>query len=139
MSNYREAQADMNNTTWTLCAPFAAALLAAGCASAPPAAPAIAAGGASIEAARAGGATELASSEIDAARRKLDQARTLAAAGDQKGARRLAEEADIDAQLARGKASSERSQRAVSEIEASLQSLREEMARAAAPTARPVQ
>lgn len=106
-----------------------AALVLAGCASAPPAAPAIAAGAASIDAARSAGAGELATVDIDNARNKLERARTLARSGDQKSALRLAEQADVDAQLARTRASSERSRRAVGEVEASLQTLRDELAR----------
>ena len=108
----------------------------AACASAPPAAPAIAAGAASIEAARSAGAGELATVDIDNARDKLERARTLARSGDQRAAMRLAEQADVDAQLARTRASGERSRRAVGEVEASLQTLREELARTPTQPAR---
>ena len=109
-----------------------AALALAGCASTPPAAPSIAAGAASIEDARAGGAGELAAADIDSARDKLERARTLARAGDQRGATRMAEQATVDAQLARSRSASERSRRAEGEVQASLQTLREELARSTA-------
>lgn len=115
------------------------ALALVGCASTPSPAPSIAAGAASIEAARAADAGDLAATDINNARSKLERARMLAQAGDERGAIRQAEQADIDAQLARAKAGSEKSRRAVSEIEASLQSLREEMSRSAttSPVVRP--
>lgn len=109
----------------------AGTLAAAGCANTPSPAPSIAAGSASVEAARSAGAPELAAVELNEARGKLDRARVMAAAGDERGAVRLAEQADVDAQLARAKAGSERSRRAVTELEAGLQTLRDELNRAA--------
>jgi hypothetical protein len=110
------------------------ALLCAGalaaCASQPPVAPALAAGSASLEAARSSGAPELAAAELNEARTKLDRANALAQSGRNSEAIRLAEEADVDAQLARAHAASERSRRAVAEVEASLSTLREELNRA---------
>jgi hypothetical protein len=110
----------------------ASAFALAGCGNTPSAAPSIAAGTASLDAARAAGAPEMAAVEINEARSKLDRARVLSAAGDDRGAMRLAEQADVDAQLARAKAGSEKSRRAVTELEASLQTLRDELNRAAA-------
>lgn len=101
----------------------------AGCASPPPTAPALAAGEASIEAARSAGAPEFAAAELDNARAKLAQARALAQQGRHMEAVRLAEQADADAQLARAHAGSERSRRAVAELDASLRTLREELSR----------
>jgi hypothetical protein len=83
------------------------------CSSTPSPEPALAAGTASVEAARSSGAPELASVEINNARSKLEKARLLAQAGKQKEAIRMAEQADVDAQLARARAGSERSMRAV--------------------------
>jgi hypothetical protein len=117
-------------------APLAACALAlTACASPPTPNPQIAVSTAAIDAARSAGATELAPAELDSAKAKLDQARTLAREGEWIKALRLAEAADIDAQVARAKAASERSRRAVAEVDASLQSLREEMNRSA-PAAR---
>ncbi len=107
------------------------ALAVAGCANPPSPAPSIAASSASVEAARSAGAPELAAVELNEARNKLERARAAATAGDERSAIRLAEQADVDAQLARAKASSERSRRAVTELEAGLQTLRDELNRAA--------
>jgi len=90
---------------------------------------ALAAGGAAFDAARAAGAAELAPQPLQQAQTKLARARALAQAGDQQGARRLAEQALVDAQLARAQSASERSRRAAEEVQASLRSLREEMQR----------
>ena len=104
-------------------------LLLAACASSPPAAPNIETSAASIDAARSAGATDLAAVDLNNARAKLDRARALSQAGNQREATRLAHEADVDAQLARARATAERSKRAVAELDASLQSLREEISR----------
>jgi len=113
------------------------ALLAAGvlaaCASAPQPAPFIAAGTASIEAARASGAAELAPVPLDDARAKLQQAQAQAQAGNKEDAVRLAQQADVDAQLARAQAGAERSRRSAAEIQAGLQVLQDELARRQAP------
>jgi hypothetical protein len=102
----------------------------AGCASTPPSGPALAVTTASLEAARSSGAPEYLPGELDAARSKLEQARLLAQQGRDREAIRLAEQADVDAQLVRARAGSERSRRAVAELEASLITLREELNRA---------
>jgi len=107
---------------------LAAGLLGA-CAHAPPPAPFIAAGTASIEAARASGAPELAPVALNEARIKLQRAQALAQAGNAQEAIRLAQEADVDAQLARAQAGAERSRRSAAEIEAGLQVLQDELAR----------
>lgn len=119
----------MNKRMLTALALTGAALAFGGCANSPPAEPAIATATASVDAARSSGASEMAAVEINNARSKLDRSRALAQAGDSRGAIRLAEEADIDAQLARAKAGSERARRAVAELDASLQALREELNR----------
>jgi len=114
------------------------ALLAAGvlaaCASGPQPASFIAAGTASIEAARASGAAELAPVPLDDARTKLQRAQALAQAGNKEDAVRLAQQADVDAQLARAQASAERSRRSAAEIQSGLQVLQDELARRQAPT-----
>jgi hypothetical protein len=123
-------------------APAAVLALAAlaACSSGPPPAPALAVGASSIEAARSSGAPELAAVELNSARNKLERARALAQSGKNHEAVALAEEADADAQLARARAGSERSKRAVTEVEASLRTLQEELGRAATNTpVRPAQ
>lgn len=109
------------------------ALLAAGllgaCAHSPSPAPFIAAGTASIEAARASGAPELAPVALNEARVKLQRAQALAQAGNDIDATRLAQQADADAQLARAQAGAERSRRSAAEVEAGLQVLQTELSR----------
>jgi hypothetical protein len=107
---------------------LAAGLLAA-CASSPQPAPFIAASTASVEAARAAGASELAPVPLDEARAKLQRAQALAQAGSKEDAVRLAQQADVDAQLARARAGAERSRRSAAEIDASLQVLQDELNR----------
>lgn len=118
----------------------AAAMTFGACASKPPAEPAIASATASVDAARASGTSELAAVELNSARSKLDCARSLAPSGDARAASRLAEKADVEAQLARAKAGSERSRWAVAELDASLQTLCEELAGrpAGAPVSAPL-
>lgn len=101
--------------------------LLAGCASKPVPREQLAVGKSSIESAQTAGADELAPVELTRARDKLAQAQ--AALQDKKYAlaRRLAEEADADAQVARAKANAERSQKAADEVTASLQTLRQQL------------
>lgn len=126
----------MNRLTLPTLASLACAALLIGCASDPPSAPSIAAGASALETARSAGAPEFAAADLDQARGKLERARALAQAGNNREAIRMAEQAEVDAQLARAAAGSERSTRALNEVEASLRSLREELSRAA--TAQPV-
>ena len=120
---------------FTLTALLGACAVAAGCGTTESSAPSIAAGAASVEAARSAGAPELDAVNLSEARSKLEKARALAAVGDDRGALRMAEQADVDAQLARAKAGSERSRLAVTELETGLQTLRDELNRAAAKQA----
>ena len=120
---------------FTLTALLGACAVAAGCGTTESSAPSIAAGAASVEAARSAGAPELDAVNLSEARSTLEKARALAAVGDDRGALRMAEQADVDAQLARAKAGSERSRLAVTELETGLQTLRDELNRAAAKQA----
>jgi hypothetical protein len=90
---------------------------------------ALAASSASLDAARSAGAGELAPESLQQAQSKLARARLLAQAGQSQDAMRLAEQAQVDAELARAQASSERSRRAAEAVQASLRSLREELNR----------
>ncbi len=110
---------------------LAGLVVLSGCATPVSSAPSIASGTTSIEAARSAGASELDAVDLNEARNKLEKARALAAAGDHQGAMRMAEQADVDAQLARARTGSERSRLAVAELEAGLQTLRDELNRAA--------
>jgi hypothetical protein len=94
---------------------------------------ALAAGGAAFDAARSAGAAELAPQTLQQAQNKLARVQALAQAGDEQAARRLAEQAQADAHLARAQSASERSRRAAEEVQASLRSLREEMQRGSGP------
>ncbi len=97
-----------------------------GCTSPQPSEP-ITVSNASLDAARAAGAEQLASDELARARQKLENARTQAGIGEMAQARRRAEEADVDAQVARSRASAERSRAAAAEVEAGLRALLETM------------
>ncbi len=114
-----------------LVAPLLCAGALAACASTPAPTAALAAGAASYEAARSAGAPEFAAAELNNARTKLERARALAQSGNNREAIRLAEQAEVDAQLARAMAGSERSRRAVAEVDAGLRTLREELNRSA--------
>lgn len=82
---------------------------------------------ATVDSAQTAGANELASVELTRARDKLAQAKIAMQDKNYVLARRLAEEADADAQVARSKANAERSQKAADEVTASLRTLRNEL------------
>jgi hypothetical protein len=84
---------------------------------------------ASVEAAEKGGAYEHGSVELSQARRKLMSAQQALADGDDEIASRLAEEADVDAQLAMAKARSQEMQAAVAELNESIRTLQNEVRR----------
>lgn len=106
-----------------------AAAVLTGCATRPAPTQEIATATASIEAARTAGAGETATVELNRAVDKLERARALSRDGQQVEARRLAEDANADAQVARAKAGAVSSQRGLVELRASVQSLRNDMAR----------
>ena len=98
----------------------------------------IALGNASIEAAQAAGAGQPGQPDLMQARDKLARAQAAARAGDNIRAMRLAEEADVDAQVARSRVAADKSTRAAAELDASLAALRDELNRAAtSPVTRP--
>jgi hypothetical protein len=103
-------------------------LLAAGCAGTVDAGPALAAGAASVEAAQAAGPEGIANRQLGAARAKLERAELLQRGGNGVDALRLAEQADLDAQLARATAGTERSQRSADAAQAALDALRAQLA-----------
>lgn len=111
-----------------------AVLLAAACSSTPKVdGDNLALAATQIDTARSAGADEYAAVEINRARSKLDQARSLAQIGEHKKARVLLDEAEADAQVARSKAASERSARALAEVEAGLRALRQQSEAAGGP------
>lgn len=81
--------------------------LAAACATEPPPAVTLASARAAVEQAGAA-AAQHAPSELAAARTKLQRAQDAAARGDNLQARRLAEEAEVDARLASAMSENER-------------------------------
>jgi hypothetical protein len=110
-----------------LCA--AVALSAAGCATTPIPNEKIAVAKSSVQQAEQAGAPELAPVEMAAARDKLARAEKAAADHDAQPATQLAEQATADAQLAEATAQEQRSRKAVDELDASLQALRQESLR----------
>lgn len=119
-------------------AAIAALALLPGCASqhVDPA-PALAAGAASVEAAWAAGAPEFAPGPLATARAKLQRAQLRAQGGDNAEALRLAEQAGLDAQLARASAEAQRSRNAAAQAEDVLRALRAQID-ATPPTTAPV-
>jgi hypothetical protein len=88
---------------------------------------------ASLQRAEQSGAPEAAPVEMAAAREKLAQAEKAAIDHDVKPATMLAEQADIDAQIAEATAQQARSHKAAMEFDASMQALRGEAVRATQP------
>jgi hypothetical protein len=114
-----------------LCA--AIALGAAGCVTTPIPNEQIAVAKSSVQRAEQSGAPELAPVEMAAARDKLARAERAAADHDALPATQLAEQANADAQLAEATAQEQRSRKAAMELDASLQTLRQESLRSTQP------
>lgn len=83
----------------------------------------------SIEAAEQTGAREFAPAALEMAKDKLDRARTATERGDHEIALRLAREAELDAELAAAQANRGKAQDALDEINESIRTLRNEIAR----------
>ena len=96
----------------------------------------IAAAQRAVDAANSEGAAQMAATDLARARGKLERARQIAPT-DRLRAHRLAEEAAADADLARARASQQRSQRAMAEVNQSLQTLRDELQRRSAQPSSP--
>jgi hypothetical protein len=119
---------------WVRVAAIAAAVLtAAGCASTPIPNEKIALAKASVQRAEQSGAPEFAPVELAAARDKLSRAEKSAAAREPQPATMLAEQADADAQLAEATALQQRSHKAATEFDTSMQALRQESMRSSQP------
>jgi hypothetical protein len=115
----------------------AAAVLLVGlsaCASTPIPNEKIAVAKASVQRAEQSGAPELAPLELATARDKLARAEKAVADHDAEPATDLAEQANIDAQLAEATANQQRSHKAAMEFDASMQALRSESLRSSQPT-----
>jgi hypothetical protein len=115
-------------------AAFAAtvAVLAA-CASNPAADEKIAVAKASLQRAEGSGAPEFAPVEMAAARDKLARAEKANADRNLQPAVLLADQANVDAQLAEATAQQQRSYKAATEFDASMQALRQESMRSSQP------
>jgi Domain of unknown function (DUF4398) len=103
------------------------------CASTPIPNEKIAVARASVQRAEQSGAPELAPVEMSAARDKLARAEKAAANHDAAPATQLAEQANVDAQLAEATAQQQRSRKAATEFDASMQALRQESMRSSQP------
>lgn len=114
-----------------LAAPGATALAMAlgACATTPPPTQELAAARSAIEAATVAGAARTSSVELTQAREKLNAAELAARDGRVVQARHLAQEAQVDAQLAQAKASATQSREGLAQAQAAMQALREEAAR----------
>jgi len=106
----------------------------AACASTPIPNEKIAVAKASMQRAEQSGAPELAPVELASARDKLTRAQKAAADHEAQPATMLAEQANVDAQLAEATATQERSHKAAAEFDASMQTLRQEAARSTQST-----
>jgi hypothetical protein len=112
----------------------AIALSVAGCASTPIPNEKIAVAKASVQRAEQSGAPELAPVQMATARDKLARAEKAAADRNAQPATELAEQANVDAQVAEATAQENRSHKAATEFDASMQALRQESLRSTQPT-----
>jgi len=111
----------------------AAVLMWAGCVSTPVPNEKIALAKSSVQRAEQAGATEFAPVELAAAREKLSSAEQAASHRDTQPASDLAEQADVDAQLAEATAMQQKAHKAAAEFDVSLQTLRQESTRSSQP------
>lgn len=108
----------------------AALILVGGCAGTPEAPDqALARAEVGIENAERSGARQFATDELDAAREKLTRARAAVDQEDMLAARRYAEQAEVDAELAAATARNYKAQESADELDRSIEVLREEIAR----------
>jgi hypothetical protein len=117
---------------WSSASAAVIAALAA-CASGPVPLEQLAVARASVQRAEQAGATELAPVELATARDKLQRADQAAANHQGQAATRLADQANVDAELAEATAREHKSHQAEMELEASLQALRQEASRDPGP------
>ncbi len=113
------------------------AIALSACATLPPPTEDLAAARAAIESADVAGAATSASLELTQAREKLSAAQLAARDKDSVRARRLAQEAQVDAQVAQAKATTARSREGLAQAQASLRALRDETARPAGNSTSP--
>ncbi len=108
-------------------------LVLVGCATSPVPDEKLAVAKASVQRAEQSGAPELAPVEMAQARDKLNQAEKAAADRNARPAADLADQANVDAQLAEATAQEKKSHKAAMELDASLQALRQESLRSSQP------
>ena len=101
----------------------------AGCATTPPPTEDMALGRAAVSEAVSAGAQQYAPADLHRAEDALDRAHEALARGYYHDARRLAQEAEADAKLAAAAARSRKAERALDEVETSVEALREEARR----------
>lgn len=101
--------------------------LLTGCASVPPPDEQIGQAQSAIDAAEQAEATSFAPVELREAKRKLDEARAMMEDEEYETARRLAEQAEVDAELARLKAGSAKAEAAANEVQQGIRTLRDEL------------
>ncbi len=118
------------------CAAMLAALAA--CASGPVPLEQLAVAKESVQRAEQSGATELAPVELSTARDKLQRAEQAAQKNQGQTATMLADQANVDAQLAEATAREHKSHQAEMELEASMQALRQEASHEQAPPPPPM-
>jgi hypothetical protein len=110
---------------------LAGSLFASGCASTPPPTAQLAVATAAIAHATAAGAAETAPLELGMARDKLSRAQAAVANKDMDTALALAQQAQLDAQLAEAKGEAARSRKAADALGEAGRALREELTRKA--------
>jgi hypothetical protein len=110
---------------------LAGALFVSGCASTPPPTAQLAVATAAIAHATAAGAAETAPLELGMARDKLNRAQMAVANKDMDTALSLAQQAQLDAQLAEAKGEAARSRKAADALGEAGRALREELTRKA--------
>lgn len=105
------------------------AVFVTACATTPPPTEQVAVSTAAVSRAANAGAGDSAPAEIRTAREKLDRAKSAMAANNNDEALSLAEEAQVDAQLAESKARSAKARKAADEVNEGARVLREELNR----------
>jgi hypothetical protein len=124
----------LSRLTKSVAAFAATAVVLAACASNPAADEKIAVAKASLQRAEGSGAPEFAPVEMAAARDKLARAEKANADKNLQPAILLADQANVDAQLAEATAQQQHSYKAAAEFDSSMQALRQESMRSSQPT-----
>lgn len=107
----------------------AAAMLVGGCASTPAPVEQLAVSTAAVGRAGSAGGSEMAPAEMQMAREKLDLAKRAMVSEDFDSARRFAQQAQVDAQLAEARSRSVKARKAADELQEGIRVLREELNR----------